>query len=289
MYLINRKNGKLEMLSAKEARFGCAPLAMKILRLLAKKPSHPRELARQLGQHEQKIYYHIRKLEARELIRVVKRENFGGVTAKIYALTSPAFFVRFRDFEHVNRLPSVPNPFLSPFVQHNKLDAIFVVGSPDPHGPEMARSRDGYYAIDLALFLGSFISNAMPCVKLDTGMRQEDLKDNLIIIGGPIVNKVTKKLNDKMAVRFNSKNNIYSSLTKKTYYKDEAGLIVKMPNPFAKDRHILVIAGKRSQGTKAAILALLQKFDEISKKQASVVQGSDEDGDGIVDSVRIME
>ncbi len=289
MYLINKKNGIMESLAAKEVRFGYSSLAVKILRVLAKNPSHPRYIAKQLGQHEQKIYYHVRKLESSGLIKVDRKENIGGVTAKIYKLSSPAFFVKFKEMEKTSRVPNSEDLFLHPFVDHNKLNSTIVVGSPDPHGPEMARSRDGYYAIDLALFLGTFISNAAPSVKLDTGMRQEDLKDNLILIGGPIVNRVTKKLNDRMAVRFNSKNNIYSSLTKKTYDRDETGLIVKMTNPFAKDRRILVIAGKRSQGTKAAVLALLQKFDEISKKPFSVVQGSDEDGDGSVDSVRILE
>jgi predicted transcriptional regulator len=37
-------------------------LSWKILTLLSKKEMYPLEVARQLGMHEQKVYYHIRKL-----------------------------------------------------------------------------------------------------------------------------------------------------------------------------------------------------------------------------------
>ena len=37
-------------------------LSWKILTMLSKKEMYPLEIAKQLGMHEQKIYYHIRKL-----------------------------------------------------------------------------------------------------------------------------------------------------------------------------------------------------------------------------------
>ena len=44
--------------------------------------------------------------------------------------------------------------FLSAFILEGKFNAHFVVGSPDPHGPNKVRTRDGHYTIDLAMFLG---------------------------------------------------------------------------------------------------------------------------------------
>src|SRR3989344_2403073 len=35
--------------------------------------------------------------------------------------------------------------FLEPFISNGQLDSLIIVGSPDPHGPDKARSRDGYY------------------------------------------------------------------------------------------------------------------------------------------------
>jgi hypothetical protein len=56
-----------------------------------------------------------------------------------------------------------------------------VVGSPDPHGPERARSRDGYYGIDLGLFLGTFLYYVSDfSVKLDTEVTGDDLKKNFL-------------------------------------------------------------------------------------------------------------
>jgi len=46
------------------------------------------------------------------------------------------------------------------------MNSIIVVSSPDPHGRFGAASSDGYAAIDLALFLGSFLKK--PRNKLQT-------------------------------------------------------------------------------------------------------------------------
>jgi len=73
-------------------------------------------------------------------------------------------------------------------------------------------------------------------------------------------------------------------------------MIVKAKNPFAREKEILVIAGKGNSGTRAALLALLQNFDEVcagNKKDrsafAKVVDGLDKDNDGVVDAVEILE
>lgn len=296
MFIANRDKGKLYSLQTKEVSGLFSPLAEKILYILAQRPTYPKEIASRLRVHEQKVYYHIRVLEKSGLIKVIRKEERGGSLAKFYTVTKPSFFIRFRDFDKTEKIPSTTNKFLEPFIVDSKMNAKIVVGSPDPHGPERARSRDAYYAIDLATFLGTFLTSSSPSVMLDTDMRSSDAMDNLILIGGPVINRITKSINDKLPIRFDKKKNIYSSLTKKTYKSDDHGIIVKIRNPLSPDKYILLIAGKRYSGTRASILAFLQSFDRISEGNmkrknvnAKVVKGIDDDGDGIVDKVKILE
>jgi predicted DNA-binding transcriptional regulator len=287
MMLVEEKDNKIYTLPTKEIQL-FSGIELKILNFLARRSSYPKEIARELELHEQKVYYHIRNLEKRGIIKVIGKEAHGGTVAKIYALVKPSFFVKFKEMEIVKRIPKSENEFLEPFIHDSKFDAKIVVGSPDPHGPERARSRDISYAIDLAMFFGTFINKFdKSCIALDIELHKHDLDNNLILIGGPVTNKITKMINNKLPIRFDEKKNIYSAITRKTYKEDECGLIVKTTNPFYNKKKILVIAGKRFSGTRAAILAFLQKFDEIKKN--SVVIGIDNDFDGIIDSVKILE
>ncbi|MBI4019341.1 MAG: S-layer protein [Candidatus Aenigmarchaeota archaeon] len=280
------KNGK-ELIAAKEIEeFPRSKLAIRILQHLAKKPSYPKEISRFLKEDEQKIYYHMRKMEKMKIIRAERHEAIGGAVAKIYSLTRPAFVMRFADFVPAERPPSYSG-FLSAFIKNGILNAKIVIGSPDPHGPEKARSRDAYYAVDLALFIGSCIANASPSVLLDTGIGKEEMNDNLVIVGGPVTNKVTKLVNPSLPVRF-AGSNIYSSYTGKTYKSDDVGFLIKAKNPLNKDASILLLAGRRHSGTKAAILAIFRYKQELEKGYA-IVEGIDEDGDGTIDSVRMLE
>lgn len=285
LFIVEEKNGKICTLPSKEVVL-FEGLRFRILTALAKKPSYPKELARKMGIDEQMVYYHIHVLEKKGIIKVIGKEVTGGTVAKIYALTNSSFFVKFKELEESKRVPKAQSEFLQPFIKDGKFDAKIVVGSPDPHGPERARSRDISYAIDLAMFLGTFLTDFdTSCIALDTEIHTHDMKGNLILIGGPVTNKVTYMINEKMPVRFDEKRNIVSG--KKIYRNDECGIIVKITNPFDKDKKILVIAGKRYMGTRAAVLTFLKKFNEI--KNTNVVEGLDNDRDGIVDDIKIVE
>ena len=200
-----------------------SPLAQRILRKLAENPSYPKEIAVQLKVHEQKVYYHIRKLEKAGIIQPTKTEKRQGAVARYYTLTQPSFAVRFKDFQTTQKISysSSESEFLEPFIQDGELNALIIIGSPDPHGPEKARSRDGYYGMDLALFLGTFL-NYIPelNVRLDTEVRESDLKNNLIILGGPIVNGVTARINDKLPIYF-TPTSIKSTLSNEEYFADD--------------------------------------------------------------------
>src|SRR3990167_8357481 len=209
MFIIDKQKNEVYSLPAKEisaehANSISSGLAQRILHLLAKEAMYPIDIAKALRVHEQKIYYHIRNLEKAGIIKIVKKETKQGATANFYSLTEPAFVIKFKNFESTSKIAQVRNEseFLEPFIKDGQLDALIIVGSPDPHGPDKARSRDGYYGMDLALFLGTFL-NYVPKfnVKLDTEVREKELENsNLVIIGGPRVNMVSEKVNRKLPV-----------------------------------------------------------------------------------------
>ena len=303
MFIINKQKNEVYSLPAKEisaehAKVVSSPLAQKIISLVSKEPMYPIDIAKSLKMHEQKIYYHIRNLEKAGIIKIVKKETRQGATTNFYSLAEPAFVIRFKNFEATSKIAQIRNEseFLEPFIKAGQLDSLIIVGSPDPHGPEKARSRDGYYGMDLALFLGTFL-NYVPKfnVKLDTEVREDDFQNNLILIGGPVVNRVVEKVNSKLPIRF-EEGNIKSTVSNEIYPQDECGLIVKAKSPFNKDKSILVVAGKRFSGTRAAIIAFLKDFKKVTQGNvhnssilAKVVEGIDLDSDGIIDDIEFRE
>jgi DNA-binding transcriptional ArsR family regulator len=307
MFVIKKIKNEIISLPAKEIikkhiKSMGSKLAQEILEELAKEPNYPKKLAKKLKVNEQKIYYHIRNLEKARIIEVTKTETIQGAVANYYSLIEPAIVIKFRDFESDQKMTGLEEEsinLMDPFVENGKLNSLIIVGSPDPHGPDMARSRDGYYGIDFALFLGTFL-NYIPNlnVKLDTETRMEDLKNNLILIGGPVVNNITGKINSKLPIKFDKKENwnVFSTISNKKYHSDEIGIIVKIKNPFNPKKYILLIAGKRYAGTRSVMIAFLKHFKEIfrgnkfnQKIIAKVVEGIDFDSDGIVDDVEILE
>lgn len=307
MFLVNKSKGKVSSVPVKELNFSQikplgSKLSIEILKILAKEPNYPKNVAKKLRVNEQRIYYHIRNLEKAAIIEVSRTDYVSGARANIYALTEDAFAIKFKEFkESPNIIESEKEQkkFLEPFIENGQLNCRIIVGSPDPHGPEKARSRDGYYGIDLALFFGTFLDHIPTLnVKLDTETREIDLKDNLILLGGPVVNTITEKINSKLPIKFEKKNNwcIKSTITGKSYHSDECGIIVKIKNPFNPKKQILLVAGKRYAGTRAVTIAFLKYFNEIfagnkfnDKILAKVVEGVDLDSDGIIDDIEILE
>ena len=307
MQVVKKTKEQTLSLPAKELDFShvkplTSRLAQSILSLLAKTPLYPKAIAKQLSVNEQKVYYHIRRLEKAGIVKVSRSEAIGGTMANFYSLTFPAFVVKFGDWRvatKIEELEEKPRSFMEPFIEDGNLNAVIIVGSPDPHGPEKARSRDGYYGIDLSLFMGTFL-NYVPelNVKLDTEARREDLEKNLILIGGPVVNSITERINDHLQIRFIKEENwkVKSFISGKEYLSDEIGVIVKAKNPFNPKKYILLVAGKRHAGTRAVIIAFIRHFEEIIKGNkynpkllARVVEGVDLNSDGIVDDVEFLE
>ncbi len=279
----------------------------KILTMIAQKPAYPAEIAKILGLHEQKVYYHIKQLEANKLIEVKTKKEYGGTIAKYYTVTTNAFALELPSGDmKLSDLPMKNEPeklksFLFPFISNSRMNAKIVVGSPDPHGPHQVRARDGHYAIDIALFLGQMAG--MPksfTTALDIDIKSENkYNDNLIVVGGPLTNVITSDINNYLPVKFKIDSfpfrGITSQKTGKTYNEDNIGLITKIVNPKDTDKSILLLAGNRFNGSKAAVLALTRFTDLVLENYngednwACVVEGLDIDGDGKVDSIRVLE
>ncbi|MEM5805698.1 MAG: helix-turn-helix domain-containing protein, partial [Candidatus Aenigmatarchaeota archaeon] len=165
-------------------------LSIRVLEELGKKPQCAMDIARKLKEHEQKIYYHLRRLEKAGIIKLLKREERVGGLAKIYCISYPYISVKLFENEHLTDVKVKPREieFFKSFIKDGELNAILIVGSPDPHGKYGAQASDGSAAIDLALMLGSFLNHVSPNYKLDTEIREGDLKNNLILVGGPKAN-----------------------------------------------------------------------------------------------------
>ncbi len=275
-------------------------LALKIISLLSKKPACAMDIARKLKEHEQKIYYHLRNLEEVGIIKLEKTEERVGAIAKIYSVAYPVVsFKIFDGKEIINQKIKVREfRFFKSFIKDGRLDATIIIGSPDPHGKYGAQASDGCCAIDLALFLGSLIKDVSANYKLDTEIKENDLKENLILVGGPKANIIVERINKNLPIYFDFHRewNIVSPFSKQVYVEDEIGIIERIKNPFNEDKEIIVLSGKRFKGTRAAIIGLMNYLEEVEKGNnfaqniiAKVVLGVDKDSDGRVDDVKFLE
>lgn len=279
-------------------------LSMKIIKELSNGNVSAIDIARSLKQHEQKIYYHMRKLENAGIIKQVDEEIRYGMTAKIYHLVSPIVSTKLYDNGRIvkNKLTGDPTTleFLKPFIENGKLNALIIIGWPYPHGEFNHGGIDGSYAIDLGFLFGNMVSEIhFPCYKLDTKVKKDELeKNNIILIGNPKTNTIVNKINTDMDISFEKGENcsIISKVTGKKYNDDNVGMILKSKNPFNKNKEMILLGGKRSRGTLAAIIAFTQNTEEIMKGNAfnDKIKGKifialDKDSDEHIDSVKFLE
>jgi len=287
-------------------------LSWRILQMLSEKEMFPLEIAKVLQIHEQKVYYHIRKLEKAGAIAVVREEVRKGATAKYFKATSSAFGIDLpqgyrpiRKFSLLSMEDKVHTLFREFIREDGTFEGKIVVGSPTPHGPFKTSARDGHYASHLAFFLGQFVQ--MPdefAIKLDVDVKAEkEEKNNLILVGGPGTNLLTQEINEYLPIRFDMRSSaegflfggLVSKITSAVYTADNVGLVAKIINPWDNCKRVIVLAGNKAVGTKACVLALTNFWSRTlknyrgSETYAKVIQGFDLDGDGKVDSIEVLE
>ncbi|TLZ44808.1 MAG: hypothetical protein E6K19_03525 [Methanobacteriota archaeon] len=281
-----------------------SPLAWKILHELAKAPDYPNALASRLKVHEQKVYYHARRLQAAGLLEVVREEPKRGAAARFLAPTAEAFAIVLKGRGTPMTSPMLPHAgivtqFLEEFSHDGRFAGSIVVGSPYTHGPFNTTSRDSPYAVELGFFLGRLFG--LPkglVVRLDTEVKAQGAeKEDLILVGGPVANIITMDLNPHLAVNFDWKQvwRMESSRTRKPYSDEQVGLIAKVRSPWNAAKTIVLLSGLHAVGTMAAILGLTRFAEDVldgytpGEDFYRVVAGQDRDGDGRLDAVSILE
>jgi len=258
-------------------------------------------LARRLKLDEQNVYYNLRRLEEKGLIKLLRTEERTGGTAKIYSLIQPVISVKIGEEAFLTNIKfRYKNlDLLRPFIENDKLNARIIFGDPYPHGKFDTGWLDGCYASDLTLFLGTFLRELnFPGFTLDIQVTKSELKDNLILIGSPRGNTITYKLNSQLPIYFDENNEwaMVSKITGKTYEDDFGGVVEIIRNPFNKDKKVLILAGRRTRGTMSAVLAFTKYHEEVMKGNikdkkiiARIVHGYDSNGDGYVDDIKFVE
>lgn len=264
---------------------------LKILRYLGRRPAYAIEIAKEIGLPPQITYYHVKVLERAGMIQFVDYEEKNGGVAKKYLAKAQSFAIVVDDKGwRDSSPPSKEAPIiLEPFFESGVFNGLMVVGSPDPHGKHRARASE-MGMLELAMLFGRYAAPVFPMYKLDTQTSESDRGKNLILAGGPKVNTFVAEVNERLPIRFTRDNaEIYSTITSKAY-SGNIGVIERIKSPFDSSKKILVIGGLNQQGTRAAVLALVKYIKEFeSGKMARVVEGFDEDGDGLVDTVEFLE
>lgn len=303
----NTGNGKISydslVVAPRKLSVFNSDLALRIVNDLVKNPGCAMDLARNLKEHEQKIYYHLRKLENVGVVKPIGTEKRYGMTAKIYSMTCPVIATKlYEDGNPLEKNSTVKDPnmmkFFYPFIEDGELNARIIIGDPYSHGRFDKASHEGPYALDFAIFLGRYLNQIkFPHYKLDTEINDNDLKNNLILIGNMKSNVVIDKINERLPVYFDTKGDfrIISKLTKNSYKDPRVGVIIKTDNPFSKGKKILIVGGIGSRGTRSSVIAFTEHFSELIKNNEEdgnvfrVVKGFDKKGDRIIDSVEILE
>jgi DNA-binding transcriptional ArsR family regulator len=283
------------------------PMRWKILSELATTEKCAKDLSKSLNTSEQVICYHLRELEKTGFVRLEKTVKKRGATAKYYKAEQKAIAVipvignpsRGTFGQPQQSLSESASKLLDPFISQGRLNGHIVLGSPDTHGIFRSRARCGDRATDLALFIGSLLPlSRESVVRLDTEISQQELLQNLILVGGPRVNTVTMMVNEWLPITYEltGHNMMISRISGKNYSGEDEGAIQMIVNPMSQESRVIVIAGNSYLGTRAAVLAFIKYTDEIAKGNsmnrnvvARVMSGLDVNSDGLVDDVEFLE
>lgn len=279
-------------------------LSLRIIKALAENPCCALDIARKLKVHEQKVYYHLKNLEKAGIVYTISSERRHGMIAKIYSVVSPVVAAKLfekgteikEDFNTQFSSQALIN-FFTPFIENGKFNAKIVIGDPYPHGKYDTGGSEGAHITDFLIFLGELLNDfSHPNYKLDTEITQEELKNNLILIGNNRTNTVIDKLGQNLPVYFDSeKISIISSKTKNVYKDDGTGVVLKTKNPFNTKKSILLVGSLRSRGIRTSTISILNYVEKIFKNLKNtdeifiIAQGLDKDGDGIIDEAKILE
>ncbi|MFB6180606.1 MAG: ArsR/SmtB family transcription factor [Candidatus Nanohalobium sp.] len=273
---------------------------LKILRLLSESASYPSQVAEEFSIDKQKAYYHFRKLEQAGLIEESHSENVSGGSASFYRPSSDGFVLDLesdgRPFRMPERQRSVVE-FLEPLIRDGELEGSVVAGSPDQHGPDQVRARDGHLAGEVAAKIGKYCDPGEKKVtRLDTEVvRSKDFKNSFLLLGGVLTNTLTKKFNEAFPACFAGEEFPYRRIEtpEASYTQDNIGVVAKARHPDSRRSKLFLVAGVRNSGTEAAVRAF-KNLESLTNGYEDgefykIVKGLDLDGDGEVDDFEVIE
>lgn len=272
---------------------------LEIIRILSKNPGYPSKIADKLKISKQKAYYHFEKLKEADLLEQHHQEKRSGGLATYYKPVNSGLIL---DLGGEGRKIFVPertdslDKFLYPLVDNGQLNGKIVVGSPDQHGPDQVRARDGHLAAELSMKIGGYASREEETVALDTEVvRDSSFDTSLLLLGGVLTNTVMKKFNSEFAAKFSGDSFPYHEIeTPNSNYTEETiGIVTKAENPEEPESSIYAVAGIRNAGTRAAVKAFKNLEDLVEGYRGggfyAVVRGLDMDGDGKIDDYKVLE
>ncbi len=268
--------------------------SLAVLNLLSKKNASIKDISKELKIPAKTVVGILDYLQENNIIKLDnKKQKFEIDTNGLSLIINDS---KVRVIAKAEEISEGTKKFYENFLRDGKFNGYICVGSPDPHGEYNAIARDGHLATYLGLFLGRFIDNPMTStIVLDTNVISRNLfKNNLILVGGPVTNLVTRDINNFLPIRFIKEEGWALKNEDKFYSRDYEGLLAKIKNPYDKSKSIIVMSGIRNIGTLAAILAAT-KFSYSTFKSYNgdlpwytIVRGYDVDGDGEVDSVETI-
>lgn len=279
-------------ISPKKAQVLAHEIRWKIMKLLSgEKPLYAKSVAELLGLSEQKVHYHLTQLRDAGLlvpagVRSIKRGR-----AKLFTPIANQFILSLLNHDNDESETVFNKIFLNNFCQQGQFKGKIVVGSAQPHGRYDAISRDGFLSGELCWYLGNHLTMQKGLVPhhIATDLEYEKSKDNkktnLILIGGPITNTLTAHYNAILKSKFDIyfiENRIVSG--SENFSNPGHGLIALFQSPTSSNYWILILAGIRSLGTKAAIYAIISdSYDTIGEGDefSTILQGESQDGSRI--------
>ena len=285
-------NGRIASFHQLTGPLNVSETKLKILKAIAEHPKDLTTIAEEIETTEQNTHYHLRALVSAGVVSVIYGEK------KQYALNADAFGYVLREGKPFRgkATPGMIETFFKPLAKDGQLNANIVVGAPDPHGVFMQRARDGHYVGILGLFLGQFFSFKGFPVMVDTDVRAERLLDkNLILLGGPAANTATWELLDQRKIFFDVDNPWAIKGKRDIYGDDNYGIVAKFRNPYSEENWVILLAGVRAVGTKAAVIALSNYWEQLlsnyreGKEFYWIVQGFDRNADGHIDFIQVKE
>jgi DNA-binding transcriptional ArsR family regulator len=281
------------------------PMRWKILQELATVEQCAHELAKKLNASQQVVCYHLKELEKAGFIRLQRRERRRGAVAKYYRAEHTAIAVITSKLEKPNpeteetTLSDASTKLLAPYVVNGIFNGHVVVGSPDQHGIFRERDLGGYNASYLAFFLGSLLPLVRTnVIKLDTELTQQQILNNLILVGNPRVNTIAMMMNEFLPITYEltGPDVIMSTISERAYAEPQDGAVQMIRNPMNPDSKVIVLAGNETAGTQAAIMAFVRYTEDIASGNvfnrevvARVVSGVDANQDGVIDDVEFLE